>query len=55
MNTKLKNWFSKAKTFVQHNWKKAITFIVLVAAVAAYFILGELYQYLALNVWPSVK
>lgn len=51
----MKDFLAKAKTFVMHNWKKAITFVAILAAIAAIIVLCELYQYLALNVWASVK
>lgn len=49
----MKEFFDKAKIFVKHNWKGAVTFIALVVAVVVFIALGELYQYLALNVWAS--
>lgn len=51
----MKDFLAKAKTFVKHNWKGAITFVVILVAVVAIIVLCELYEYLALNVWPSVK
>lgn len=49
----MKEFFAKAKTFVAHNWKGALSFIAVIAAMVIFYLLGELYQYLAINVWPS--
>ena len=51
----MKDFFNKAKTFVKHNWKGAITFVVILAAVVAIIVACEVYQYLALNVWANAK
>ncbi len=49
----MKEFFAKAKTFVKHNWKSALTFIACIAFIVGIYVLGELYQYLAINVWAN--
>lgn len=55
MKEKLADFFNKAKIFVKHNWKGAMTFVVIIVAIAVMIVLCEIYQYLALNVWATVK
>lgn len=49
----MKEFLAKAKTFVKHNWKGAMSFIAVIALFVAIYVLAELYQYLALNVWAK--
>lgn len=49
----MKEFLDKAKTFVKHNWKGAISFIAVIVLFVAIYVLAELYQYLALNVWAK--
>ena len=50
----MKDFLAKAKTFVKHNWKGALTFIGVLALFAVIYVLVEIYEYLALNVFPNM-
>ncbi len=47
----MKNFFKKVGIFIKHNWKGAMTFVIILAAIAAMIVICELYEYAALNIW----
>ena len=49
----MKEFVAEAKLFIKHNWKGALTFFGVLAFIAAYIAIIELYQYLAINVFPN--